>query len=288
MKNVIFSLILTIGCFYAGAQTETDTLTNEKVVMLCKIGLEPSVVISKIQTSHNIFDVSTDGLIDLSSKGVPAEVINEMINKDTETKLAIANQKDLNDPLTMREAGIYYYNPQDSINPIRRVDPTVISGTKSGGFGTALAQRYTYGIAKNKIKSSLSGENSNLQIGESSPEFYFYFENSENFNSDNWFFATATSPNEFVLVRLVEKKGSREMIVANSNAYNASAGIPEKDKIPFNYEQVAEGVYRVTFSKKFRSGGEYCFLYASSTPSSFNNNKVFDFGILYNMELDPK
>ena len=278
MKKVIFLLISIISFHYVSGQTRVDTLTNEKVVMLCKIGLEPSVVISKIQTSYGVFDVSTDGLIELSSEGVPAEVISKMIDKDNEVQVALAKEKDYNDPLTMRDVGIYYYNPQDSINPIRRVDPTVISGTKSGGLGTALAQRATYGLAKNKVKSTLSGENSNIQINNNGPEFYFYFKNSDNFNSDNWFFASATSPNEFVLVKLTEKRSIREMIVGNSIAYNFSAGIPEKDKIPFDYIEVGEGIFKVSFSRLLRQG-EYCFLYASSTPSSFNNNKVFDFGI---------
>ena len=62
-------------------------------------------------------------------------------------------------------------------------------------------------------------------------KLYFYFENNSNPAGDDWFFATATSPNEFVLVKLDEKKDSREMVVGDANAYGSSSGISNKIKI---------------------------------------------------------
>lgn len=110
------------------------------------------------------------------------------------------------------------------------------------------------------------------------PVFYFYFERSADRNPDSWFFAAATSPNEFVLVKLNENKNNRELVVGNVNAYGGTSGVPEKMKIQFDYVKVSEGIYKVTFKQPLVKG-EYCFLYANATPTSFSNDKVFDFGI---------
>jgi hypothetical protein len=184
----------------------------------------------------------------------------------------------MNDPRTQRPTGIYYYNPENLEKPILRVEPNVMSATKSGGFGTAMAQSAIGGFAKSNLVSILAGKNSNLTIVENNPVFYFYFKTSDNFKSDNWFFAAATSPNEFVLVKLKEKKDSRELIIGSADGFGSSTGIPNKDKIPFTYTEEAEGVFKVVFKKPLDKG-EYCFTYASSNPNQYSNDKVFDFGI---------
>lgn len=275
--SLLFSLLAFIAAF-ANAQTKVDTLTNAKVIKLSQLGLQPSVIINKIQSSYPYFDVSTDALINLSENGVSADVINEMMKSDTQSKTAAANQKNMNDPLTKRTPGIYFYNPKDSTESLRQVDPTVISTNKSGGIGKSLANSYTLGLAKDKIKSNLSGAKSHLQIEETSPVFYFYFDISSSANAGNWFFATATSPNEFVLAKLDENKNYREMVVGDMNAYGGTSGVPHKIKVQFDYVKVSEGIYKISFKQPLIKG-EYCFLYANATPTSFSNDKVFDFGI---------
>ncbi len=279
MKTKILLLTASFYCCTGTtARAQTDTLTNEKIIKLSKLKLESSVIINKIKTSVTVFDVSTDALIKLSDNGVAADVINEMMKSDTKRQSDLANKKDLNDPKTKRQPGIYYYNPKDTAKPVKRVDPTISSTTKSGGFGTALAQGMTYGIAKDKLTSSIAGNESRMKIFNTNPVFYFYFESNNNPDAGNWFFAAATSPNEFALVKMDEKKNSREMQVGNANAYGSSSGIPDKVKVAFEYAEEAAGVYKVTFLQPLKEG-EYCFLYASSTPTRYSNNKVFDFGI---------
>ena len=88
-----------------------------------------------------------------------------------------------------------------------------------------------YGYGGGKALSDIGSPNSNLQINDQSPTFYFYFENNANPMANNWWFATATSPNEFALVRLITKKNSREFEVGSSSSiggYGGShSGIPE-------------------------------------------------------------
>ena len=278
MKTKLLSLaFLAVLGFTAKAQTY-DTLTNKTIVALTKIGLPSATIINKIQTSITSFDVSVKALVDLQTNGVNGDVINEMIKKNDISNTEAGKEANSSNPKAMHKPGIYYYNEANGDNPLRKVDPAVTSTIKSGGFGTALAQRYSYGIAKDKLVSTVSGPASHLKIKSSAPVFYFYFENNTNPQADNWFFATATSPNEFVLVKFKEKKDSREMTVGDANAYGSSSGVPEKMKVQFDIEQVAAGIYMVTFSQPLKEG-EYCFMYASQTLSRFNNDKVFDFGI---------
>lgn len=276
-KLILFGALVLIGFKSTGQQY--DTLTNKTIVSLTKIGLPPATIINKIQTSITSFDVSVKALMDLQTNGVNGDVINEMMKINEKSNVAASKEANSGNPNEMHKPGIYYFNPNDTNNnTLKKVDPSVTSTIKSGGFGTALAQRMSYGIAKNNLVSTVSGSASHLKIKGSAPEFYFYFDNNSNPQGDSWFFSTATSPNEFVIVKLKEKKDSREMTVGDANAYGSSSGVPEKMKVPFDYQQVSEGIYKVTFSKPLKEG-EYCFLYASTTPSRFNNNKVFDYGI---------
>lgn len=70
--TIAASAVVAVGGFQ-------ETLTNEAVVVLIKAGLSPATVITKIKSSSTQFDVSTKGLIDLKSKGVPDDVIQAMV-----------------------------------------------------------------------------------------------------------------------------------------------------------------------------------------------------------------
>jgi len=91
MKNFYFTLILFFCTFFASAQLNSDTLTNENVLTLIKSGLPPSLIITKIKTSVTKFDVSTNELIKLKSEGVPDEIINTMIDPKNSDAFAISN-----------------------------------------------------------------------------------------------------------------------------------------------------------------------------------------------------
>lgn len=265
MKNFLIVTLLLTPCFF-NAQTKIDTLNNEKVIKLSKLGLEASVIINKIQSSYTMFNVSTDSLIYLNEQGVSASVINEMMKKDTQKKTDIEKQADAKDPNAMHKPGIYYYNPDDADNPVRKIDANRVSSYKAGGGG--------YGpFSSSSQLAVVSGAESKQQITQASPVFYFYFD-SKNYSHSDWY--EAVSPNEFVLVKFIEKKGERLFKTGSSSSFgfssSASEGIPEKDKIPFEYAEVSEGIYKVTF-KKALPKGEYCFVFATST------HKVFDFGI---------
>lgn len=277
MKYLLLTCIFLISYQTYSQQAIIDTLTNEKVIKLSKLGLDASIIITKIQTSHPDFSIGADALIALSENEVNAEVIQEMIRVQNEVDVALANKKDMSDPNVMHPAGIYYYNPMDD-DPLRQVDATIMSNLKAGGFGTALAQRYTGGIASNKLKSNLGGAESRLQIYDPNPVFYFYFDNGGQADYSNWLFVVANTPNEFALIEFKVKGNSREAVIGTANAFGSTSGVNDKVKMDFQYDKITEGIYKVYFEEPLDQG-EYCFMYASSTPSRYDNDKVFDFGI---------
>ncbi len=278
--KLIITLILAVIGLNMTAQTKPEVLTNETITTLVKKGLGSNIIINKIKTSKTNFDVSTDGLIKLKENKVPDDVVAVMVEFAGDKGNSVG---DPNNPLSNHNSGIYYYNPNDSLNRLTRLDPTVVSSSKSGGFGTAMAQRFTYGLANNNQTSMVSGSNARKQLHDNTLVFYFYFEkNKSNLNnsasSSWWWFISASSPNEFALVKLTEKKDSRELITGQSNGYGHSTGVNEKQKVSFDYQEVAEGIFKVTLRSDVPQG-EYCFMYTGAVPSMYNNDKVFDFGI---------
>jgi hypothetical protein len=145
----------------------------------------------------------------------------------------------------------------------------------------------TYGIAKIKSKAVLANPNARLQINSPRPVFYFYFEvkNSGLSNSGNVYAASSTSPNEFVLVKMDQKKNGRELTVGQFSVFGAQSGTLDKYSRAFDYEKIAPGVFKVT-PRADLPDGEYGFFYGGSTPvagygyfGAGVSPKIFDFGI---------
>ena len=84
-------MILTVSMLYLNSahSQSKDTLTNQTIIQLTQMGLQPEVISMKIKNSYTKFDVSTNSLIILSDKKVSSEVIGEMIK-------AASNRLDLN------------------------------------------------------------------------------------------------------------------------------------------------------------------------------------------------
>lgn len=275
---LLFVILVVFSVNTVIAQSKSDVLTNETVIMLHKKGLGASIIINKIKTSKSSFDVSTDALIKLKDDSIPDDIVSSMIESADRNKVEVV---DLNDPAVIRASGIYYFNPLDNEKTLTRIDPTVVSGGKSGGVGQALAMRYSYGLANMKSTSMLSGSNAHKQIKSGNLVFYFYFDKGKGglnqVGALNWWFATASSPNEFALINLNPKKDSREFNTGKANAYGHSVGLDEDKKVRFDYEEVKDGIFKVIITGNLKPG-EYCFIYTGATPSMHSNDKVFDFG----------
>jgi hypothetical protein len=244
-------------------------------------GLSADIIKAKIQGSLCRFDLSTDALVTLKKADVPDDIITAMLNRSNSGSLATSNQENNENAETNITPGIYYCTGQPC--KLTELEATVYSQAK---MGSGILTSMTYGIAKTKMKATLSGHKANLQIEKKKPVFYFYFDknNTNNFGNNGaqvFWFASATSPNEFLLAKFSTTKKSREIVTGSWNSYaGMSSGIDDKNKISFKYEKVSPGVYKV-FTEQELEEGEYCFMYAGGT-SVYGNaplQKVYDFGI---------
>ena len=284
-------VLLLLGSSLVTAQETAEVLTNEKVVTMVKAGLPANIVVNKIRTSKTNFNTSTDELIRLQQVRLPAEIINAMLeatNKEaaviSRTGAGDTTKTDPHDPASAHEAGIYFYEEKDGKRQMVQLEPSISTQSKSGGF---FKSAMTYGIAKIKSKAVLSNRDARLQLDTARPVFYFYFEvkNSGLSTSGNIYSGSSTSPNEFVLVKMDQKKNGRELVVGQANVFGAESGTLDKYARPFDYEKLGPGVYKVV-PRVDLEDGEYGFFYGGTTPivgygyfGAGVSPKIFDFGI---------
>lgn len=298
MKTRIVACALALAPVPAFAQTQpaaapslapapaaapaAETLTNASVTSLVKAGIGNDAVIAKIKATPGKYDLSTDDLIALKNAGVPGDVIAAMIAgpAKTEAPAPVLSLTDIN-PMTSHPSGLYLIDT--GANRLDRIDPTVSNQAKTGGiFGYAL----TGGIASMSIKVAISGEAARVVSPSSNPAFYFFFDasNPQTANiSSSWAAGSAqtvSSPSEFTLIKLMEKSGRREARVGSMNIGGAKTGVMDHDRIPFDYQMVREGVYKVT-PKQALPSGQYGFIYALSGGGAGGamTARIFDFSI---------
>jgi len=274
---------LALGCaLFLASPATAETLTNASVIELVKAGLGNDAVIAKIKATDGKYDLSTDNLIELKQAGVPGEVIAAMITGPAKPEAA-AQAMSLTDisPMTPHPSGVYLIDK--SAGQLVRIDPTMSSQAKTGGlFGYAL----TMGIASMSVKVAIAGDTARVVARSGSPDFYFFFDASNpatvNLTS-SWAAGSAqtvTSPSEFTLIRLMEKKGRREARVGSLNIGGAKTGVMDSDRIAFDYEMVRPGVFRVT-PKQTLASGQYGFIYALSGGGTNGamTARIFDFSV---------
>jgi hypothetical protein len=283
----LISLIYIILTGTASAKALTwnadspDVIDNKKLVELTKSGLGSDIIIGFINSSPTNFDCGMNSIIALKKDSVTEKVLVEVMKHCSDKQNSVAKAVNTNNPMEKHEGGIFCYQYKDTTSEyeLKKLYTTVVSGQSSGGFGAAMAQSYTYGLAKTSVKSEISGASANVKLL-SSGIFYFYFDAPSQTNTPGaWWFHTATSPNEFSLIKLKVKKDVREYKSGTSNAYTDKTGIDQDQKIAFTFEEVSPGIFKVIPSKHLPPG-EYCFIYSAAVPTMYTNDKVFDFSIL--------
>jgi hypothetical protein len=264
----ILSVIILLP-LYSLAQGEV--LTNQTVLQLHKAGLSKDIIKTKIANSSCTFDLSTDALLALKKAGVSDEVVTAMFGKGNTT----TESKPAKSEVTL-ESGVYYYNT--ATRQYDEMDGSVITNSKIGGLGDAL-KRSVSGLFNTKSKAALSGSEANLKITTTTPLFVFVFEKEKGtLSSTGSYFAEATSPNEFFLVKLAVVKNSRELVVGKQNSVGSNVGIADEMKVSFTSKKLQKGVYEVTTSNPL-APGQYCFMFAASSLMQGATHKVFDFTI---------
>lgn len=263
----ILILLFTLTFFITKAQ---ETITNESIVEMVELGFDNEMIIDKINSTDVEFDVSISELSKLKKAGVSTNVISLMMKKSRFN--------------TKSKTGIYYLTKN---NKQKLIQPSVFSGSSSN----KVAQLLVSSFINAKVKSHLPKRQSNNIINTSTPEFIFIFDPSSSQSDNmqttqgeqpgvfNWWFRTASSPNEFVLVKLKvrNKKNHREVITGKTNSVSNSFGIDSKRTLPFKIEEISASKFKV-ISENLEPG-EYCFIYQGQVPVGRTNQTVFDFSI---------
>ena len=274
--------MLALGCaLFFASPAAAETLNNATVIQLVQAGIGNDAVIAKIKATDGKYGLGTDDLIALKTAGVPGDVIAAMIAGPAKAATATAMSLTAIDPMVPHPSGLYLIDTP--ANRVNRIDPTVSNQAKTGGiFGYAL----TGGIASMSIKVAISGEAARVMSPSGSPSFYFFFDasNPQTANiTSSWAAGSAqtvSSPSEFTLIKLMEKKGRREARVGSMNIGGAKTGVMDHDRIPFDYQMVREGVYKVTVKQPLEAG-QYGFIYALSGGGTGGamTARIFDFAV---------
>ena len=263
MKKVLFSIILLFSGLVGFSQEET--LNNQTIIDLVKLGFSDEIIISKIDECFNNFDTSVDALMNLKQNNVSENVIIAMVSASKTKKIAISNSES-------SKEGIFYI---DSDGVEHEILPSVFSGVQR-----------KEGLFKDKQVATIPYESSPNVINESKPRFAFYFNRaykSSNFKEglDNWWFKMATSPNQFVLVEMEKKNNKRVLQIGETTAWDPKiiSGVDNKKTIPFGIKRISDSKFIVEITTDLKKGGEYCFIYQGQMPEEGNNQSVFDFSI---------
>ena len=143
----IITIILTVAA--QNGTSSDEVLTNENVITMVKASLPSSLIVNKIRTSKNNFNTSTGELIRLQQLRVPAEILNAMVDASSSTSTAASrsgagdvSKADPNDPIAAHEAGIYLFEDKTGERRMTKLEPSISTQAKSGGF---LTHAITYG-----------------------------------------------------------------------------------------------------------------------------------------------
>jgi hypothetical protein len=172
-----------------------------------------------------------------------------------------------------REAGIYLVEGDQ----YTQLEPAVFSGGKTGGMFTSAL---TAGIKKVQWKAVVRSPKANQRVRSQTPIFDFYFEKSGSGLSNAGAMLGASSPNEFVLVKMTPNDKERQLVVGEMGAFGGSAGTRSQDTVELKIEKLQPGAYKVTPATPLEPG-EYCFFYAAGASSfmAAGAGKLFDFGV---------
>lgn len=278
LKLTISLILLLAGLMISPASFSqtSEVLDNEDITGLINSGLPTSVILKKIGSSPNRFDLSTDALIKLSSQKVPEEIINAMIASE---KRRVSEYYDLTK--NFDRAGIYLVKGELNAANFAFLEPSVIDKTKEGSFGSHMG-RVISAATKKRVKAIIAGGNSNTVV-DTDPVFVFYFgdpsepvtETAQPANqndplalikamqnmsiADKVAFSTISSPNEIRLVKTEASRKERTFVASAASGMTRESGIDSDYVREFKFEKLASGLYKVYFEKPIEKG-EYLFV----------------------------
>lgn len=297
-------------------------LTVDGVISMVQAGLSDDVIIARLRKEDKGFDLTPDEMIRIKNAKVSDVVLRTMLDPKAAVNTPASAisavppsivvstpnipmipgirspgvsgatpapgseaKGDPNDPMTPHDSGIYLMTKDRDGKPQMTVlERASYQGSKSGGY---LGSAMTYGIVKAKTKAVIPGPRANLRVSESSPVFYFYFEDKQTGLGKTYFgVGNLSNPNQFSLLKLEVNKQNRESTVGSFSSLGSSSGADAKAMVSFKSERLRPGLYKV--SVEGLKNGEYCFVASSNSGVSspyaamaMTNaaSDIFDFGV---------
>lgn len=283
MRKALLAIFLVLTCSLLAAQ---QALNNDAVIKMVKAGLSDDIIIATINSQPGSFDVSTDGLIALKAGGASDKLVAAIITRHSApatgapAPTSAATAPDPDDPNSPHDIGVYLMTR----TPEGRPKMVFIDRAGEAGVKTAnvVGAAFSYGIAKAKLKAEIPGAHAPTRTSESRPIFYMYFPEMSSLGS---FGGTdmISSPNQFSLLLLEEKKDHRETQVAKMGFGSANVGTDQKRSYLFTAQRVKSGMYKVTPNEDLKVG-EYAFLMATEGAGKATGTQV----VIYDFGVDPK
>ncbi len=181
---------------------------------------------------------------------------------------------DPNNPLTPHEPGIYSLEERGNTHLLVQLEQAPAAG-RSASMGRGGMFGAGFGGGGVKWKSMIYGSKARIRLPGGRLVFYFYFPPPD--ASASGYSETAlrpsSTPNGFILVHLESKKNERQIPAKGS----VTATVEAKDLVPFDYEKLAAGIYKVQL-KNDLGPGEYGFLFGGVL-QAMGDVSLFDFGI---------
>jgi hypothetical protein len=244
----------------ANGQNGREVLNNDAVITMVKAGLPTNVIVNKIRSSQNQFDLSTNELVRLKQSGINEDILMAMqgyseISDPRPTAPSVYNSEsvDPNDPMARHTIGIYHYTERHGVRKMNELEPSVVTSSHTTGM---IGTKLTYGIWQNKQKAKLAGGSAQYQVTDPEPVFYFFLNEKDRTMAAVKYFPASVS--QFQLVRFDVKGHDREVTVGKSSEYTNKVGIQSNFLVPVNVEKIGDGVFKVTPRGVLKSG-EYGF-----------------------------
>ncbi|CAM3226119.1 hypothetical protein SPAN111604_11510 [Sphingomonas antarctica] len=276
---------LTALALLCASPAAAETLTNAGVLAMQSAGFGDEVIIAKTRASVTKFDISVEQLIALKHQGVSTPVLMAMIDAANANVVNRAKVIFPADPLAPHPAGLYMLvgavGAGVGADPVMiKLDVVQANQAKSTG---RIAFLLTGGVASKVVKVVVPQSAARFRTSAKVPVFYLY-------TAPNSGTATIAGlgggvvPTEFSLIHLSAKRSRREIPVASFGLNGSKAGVMDDDRIAFSYDQVDDGVFRMTPTAPL-SPGEYGFLFDlqdGAGGKSLNGalkTRVFDFAV---------
>jgi hypothetical protein len=246
------------------ASTQSNTLTNKNIIDLQKAGLGDEIILTKIARSKCAFDLSTDGLIDLKSKGVSADVIKAMMNKSesetsgdssaaateaTKTQVKSSSAGNTNSVSHAVELMNHVYVLQKGDQSVKPLEKSM-AGKRTRNYGFKGVQVL-----------QVDGANSGVSLPADDIQYFLI--------------NTGGALPELNLYTLKSAKGKREVESMSVGTFEG-AKTGEKHQIPVNISKLDNGVYKIVPGKALEKGEYFFTTKPEATATSFD---VYTFGV---------